>query len=267
MQSPKPADFLLLLEVFRRGLILDLVSKNDVTSWADEIILNTDEPGYLFIEVSLCTTTNNLIEVIGAYVDENESLIGTRVLMGLLYKKLTDGNNLLNVDDALRMLWNLDWRITLTDFELSFIYSFDDYAFADSKELEEDVIDFLSIYAQFAFTNYNNWAEINERIEVSLKQKQAEFKIKTEAIRQEWQVKNESLKQAELEALIKANRKRRSKRNFNICILISVVVAMLLCAYLAPATELYLSAIIGPVFIYVLIIGKEHMLRERRKIR
>ncbi|WCT13510.1 hypothetical protein [Mucilaginibacter jinjuensis] len=265
MQAPKPTDFLLLLEVFRRGLILDLVSKSDVTSWADEIILNTDEPDYFFIELSLCSTTNHLIEVIGAYVKGNDSLICTRVLMGLLYKKLVDENNAFTIDDAIRILWNIEWRNTLTDFELSFIYSFDDYGFVDFRELQEDVIRFLSAYAPFTFNNYTNWPVINDLVITVLNKIEAEQEIRIAAMAEEWRVKRESLMQAKQQAFKKAIRKQRLKRHLNISILIAVISAIILCAYFTPITEINWGSIVGTILICGLFIGKEYMLRGKRR--
>lgn len=42
--SPQLQDFPLLLEVFRGGLKLGLISKDEIVAWADHIITNADEP-------------------------------------------------------------------------------------------------------------------------------------------------------------------------------------------------------------------------------
>ena len=63
MPQVKPTDFPLLLEVFRDGLALGLISKEEVIAWADQIIIEEDEPDYFFIEVSLSHNTNGVAEV------------------------------------------------------------------------------------------------------------------------------------------------------------------------------------------------------------
>ena len=52
--SSKPSDFSLLFEVFREGLALGLISKDEVLAWADHIIIaEKDQPDYFFIEIVL----------------------------------------------------------------------------------------------------------------------------------------------------------------------------------------------------------------------
>ncbi len=80
MKAPKPGDFPLLLQVFRAGVRVGLISKNEVVAWADDIIVNAVEPDYFFIELSLSHDVNGIIEVLNKYVVQDKNPIYNRVI-------------------------------------------------------------------------------------------------------------------------------------------------------------------------------------------
>jgi hypothetical protein len=261
MPLPKPADCLLLLEVFHRGLILGLISKSDVTSWSDEIILNTNEPDYFFIEVSLCSNENNLIEVLGQHITNIDNPICTRALFGLLYKQLTDQGDALRAEAAAKLIGELQDFDTLTNFEYNQmwqLYEYDLYYLPDFVDLRRDLSEFLSLYAPFTLTNYNSWAKINDRLKIILKQKEFEDDRRVAAIREEWQLKSEKSR--------KAIRKQRLKRKLNISVLIIIVAGILVWAYLTPSTSPFdWRSITSTIVVCGLFIGKEYLLKARRR--
>ena len=260
MPSPKPTDFSLLLEIFHRGLVLGLVYKNDVILWADDIILKTEEPDYFFIEVSLCSNTNNLIEVIGEYNTNIDNPICTRVLLGLLNKKLINDNNTLTVETAAKLIGAMQNFGTLTNFEVNQMYSFDDYDLyypPDLMELRVDIIDFLSIYEPFTLKNYSKWAEINHGVELILKQKQAEAEIIAESIIEKWQANKNSISRVGSQGL---------KRKLRISILIIVVIGIALLCYLTPESSgIQWNSVYTAIFICLLLVGRNYLLREKGK--
>lgn len=260
MPSPKPTDFSLLLEMFHRGLILGLVSKNDVILWADDIILKTEEPDYFFIEVSLCSNTNNLIEVIGAYSANIDNPICTRVLLGALYKKQINNNDALTVEAAAKLIGAVQNVGTLTHFEVSKMYSFDDYDLyypPDLTEFQVDIIEFLCIYEPFTLKNYREWPEINHKIELILKQKQAEAEIALESFKEKWQVKKSSIREVGNQGL---------KRKLRISILIIVVIGIVLLCYLTPESSgIQWNSVYSAIFICLLFLSRNYLLRVKGK--
>lgn len=190
MSSPKAEDFTLLLEVFREGLPCGLVSKSEVTNWADGIIINTDEPDYFFIEISLSSCANDLLEVINRYTRKIDDPIVARVLLGLLYKKMHDDKQSLTAEDAAQLIITIPsfWELTL--IERNEIYIFDDYDLYYSPELEElhiDIISFLKIYQGFTVENYDQWHIINEGIGNSLEIYAAKQTVTYRVIQQRWE--------------------------------------------------------------------------------
>jgi hypothetical protein len=254
MPSPKPTDFSLLLEAFNRGLVFGLVSKNDVILWADDIILKTEEPDYFFIEVSLCSNTNNLIEVIGEYSANIDNPICTRVLLGLLYKKLINDNDTLTIETAAKLIGAMQSFGTLTHFEVGKRYSFDDYDLyypPDLRELQVDIFDFLSIYESFTLNNYSEWAEINHRVELILKHKQAETKIIPLSVKEQWQSNKNSIKRVG---------KHRLKRKLRISML---VIGIVLLCYLTESSGIQWGSIYSATFICLLLIGRNYLWRGK----
>jgi hypothetical protein len=180
MPSPKPSDFPLLLEVFREGLIVGLISINDITSWADDKIINIDEPHYFFIELSLSKNKNDAIEVISSNVESTKNPICARVLMALIHKRLVNEDDVLTIEPAAKLVGTLQSFNTLTMYELNKTYTFDDYDLyylPDLTQLQKDVANFLSLYKSFNLKNYNKWEEINIEVLRNLKEEEAKIDI------------------------------------------------------------------------------------------
>ena len=176
MLTPKPEDFRSLLEVFREGLKCSLVSPNTIVAWADEIIKSADEPDYFFIEISLSSDVNQLLEILNRYDAEIKEPICARVLLSLIYCRLMNDDDALNVAGAAVLIGRLVFSSELTDFECDNMYVFEDYecCYSDDTQLEVDIIDFLSTYEAFNLQNYDQWPQINSQVEEILKEKKAE---------------------------------------------------------------------------------------------
>jgi hypothetical protein len=188
--SPKPEDLTLLLNVFREGLIRGLISTQEIVSWADYVILATDEPDYLFIELSLNSNKNELIGIIDQRITKADNPICPRVLLGVLYRKLISDESALTVETAAKLLETfLDFK-SLSSFEISSIYTFDDYEiyyWPDLTQLQVELMDFLSEYDLFTIDNYTKWAEINVQVETVLERKEAEAVIISASFRNTWE--------------------------------------------------------------------------------
>jgi len=192
MSPAKATDFALLLEVFREGLRYGIISKQEITAWADSIIVVEDEPDYFFIELSLCADINNVFEILNNNTITSDDPIPSRVVLGLLYKKLIDQE--ISLTDAISVLASVNWYGKITPPERANLYSLDDdygeimYQ-KDEKyaiELTKEITDFLDCYGVFTLNNFKQWGEINEEVEEVLKVRQA----KAEAANARWKSAN-----------------------------------------------------------------------------
>jgi hypothetical protein len=173
MSAPKPEEFPLLLEVFRDGLKRGLVTRQHVIAWADDIIKITDDPDYFFIEVSLSSDVNQLLEVLNNYSANIQDSICTRVLMSLIYYRLINDNDPVTVEEAAKLTGDLYHFDELTSFEHNNIWNFENYEYYDPTQLQVDLLDFLSTYEAFNLQNYEQWLQINIKVAEILKEKKA----------------------------------------------------------------------------------------------
>ena len=221
MSPTKATDFPLLTEVFRGGLRYGLISKEEIVTWADSIIATEDEPDYFFIELSLAKDSNALIEILNNVAMDTGNAIVLRVLLAIIYHKLTDDNETTSVQDAVEFVGRMSMREIPTQFECNSIYTFEEYEFyylPDVTQLQVEIIDFLSIYENFSLHNWNQWPEINKQVETTLIEKQAEVDLV-----------NESFKKAH------EKRVRIKKRRINILmgVLTILAISMIIIDYTA----------------------------------
>ncbi|GGK89588.1 hypothetical protein ACD591_21185 [Rufibacter glacialis] len=101
MKDPK--EYKELLTLFKAGLASGLISKEEVTTWADKIILKDEEPDIFFIELSLVNSNNDCISYLGNFL-KSDSLANGKAILGLLYKRLVEGEEL---ERIVRTMYNL----------------------------------------------------------------------------------------------------------------------------------------------------------------
>lgn len=196
LRSPKEQDFPLLLEVFRGGLKLDLISREEIVLWADNIIANTEDPDYFFIEVSLSHDLNGLIEVLNNNSTSTDSPVCHRVLLGLIYHR----KPIFDIDEVEKMATLVGGMASwdgLTPFENNTLYEFEDYYlyyFPDLTQLQVEMINFLIIYKAFTLENFKKWPEINEHVLDLLKEEELKVNITYEASRKAWAKKEKNRK-------------------------------------------------------------------------
>lgn len=195
-RSPQVQDFPLLLEVFRGGLKSSLISREEIVLWADHIIANADEPECFFIEVSLSSDINSLMEVLNNCVKPFDDPICYRVLLGLVYHRqpIFDVKAIEKV--ATMVGGMLSWD-KLTSFEYDTIYMFDDYYmyyFPDLTQLQVELINFLAIYEAFTLENHTQWVEINEQVLELLKEEEINVNVVNESINKAWAKKEKKRK-------------------------------------------------------------------------
>jgi hypothetical protein len=188
VRSPQVQDFPLLLEVFRGGLKLGLISREEIVLWADHIIANADEPEYFFIEVSLSHDVNGLVEVLNKYVKPTDNPICDRVLLGLVYHRQPI-YDIEKVENVATMIGSMSPWDRLTSFENGTIYTFDEYYLyysPDLTQLQVELINFLDIYKAFTLENYKEWVNINLQVLELLKAEEIKVNIVNESLRKAW---------------------------------------------------------------------------------
>jgi|GEM_PF-1717526 len=194
--SPHVYYFPLLLDVYREGLKLGLISRDEIVAWADHIITNADEPDYFFIEVSLSHDVNGLIEVLNKYVKPTDNPICDRVLLSLVYQRqpVFDVDEVEKVATIVGSMSSFD---RLTSFENNTIYMFDDYDIyysPDLTQLQVELINFLNLYKSFTLENYMQWVDVNEQVLELLKEEEIQVNIVNESIRKAWAKKEKKRK-------------------------------------------------------------------------
>jgi len=193
--SPLVQDFHLLLEVFREGLKLGVILKDEVVAWADQIIADTEEPDYFFIELSLSHDINSLLEVLDRYVEGVDDPICYRVLLGLVYHR----QPIYDIEEAEKiatLVGTMQTMGILTAFEENTIYEFSDYDMyyaPDSPELQAGLINFLGMYKAFTLENYHQWISINKQVLELLKEEEIKDYLENASFRKA-QLKKEKKK-------------------------------------------------------------------------
>jgi cell wall assembly regulator SMI1 len=202
-----------LLKVFYNGLTNGIISKEQVISWADNIIRTESEPDNFFIEVSLGHDLDGVITAISV-IPVSDSCLSTRALSGILYLSLL--NEIITVDKAFAVMDDPIFvdKLTLVesksfrDIEYSYFIYDDEFDYVKAREA---MLAFLARYKDFTLQNYNEWAKINKDINIALGPENAKLTL----------INN----QAQVDALDRTKSNTRSR-------LIKITVAIVLIALL-----------------------------------
>jgi hypothetical protein len=140
----------LLLTFFHHGLRYNIISKEEVITWADSIVMHENEPENLIIEVSLCHDKNTLMSLLHSVLVPDSSIVA-RAILGVVYHRLLAGT--INVNEAVSIIDN-DLINQLTRSEEIQIYNFNDEIWAsdlpvNKEELKQEVLNFLAGYKDF----------------------------------------------------------------------------------------------------------------------
>ncbi|WP_426669399.1 SMI1/KNR4 family protein [Mucilaginibacter sp. McL0603] len=168
-----------LLAVFREGLKLGVISKEEIVQRADWIISTEDEPDYFFIEISLSHDVNELLTVLNS-IDVPEDILHLRVILGVVHTQLLI--NKITTDKARVILDKMVYRSEFTRYEkIEMYFLTDDFDCLDRKlddrtrqRLDQQVKHFLDNYAQFNLYNYKNWDSINADLIKTFESKKVE---------------------------------------------------------------------------------------------
>src|SRR3569833_206454 len=187
MSGKKPTNFPLLLQVFCFGIRTGVISKEEIVSWADEIINSEAEPDNFFIEVSLSTEVNELVSVLNTYDYDTKNIIAVRAFYGIVYTKLV--NEEISLEDAINVVDRYEYHEALTRFESNNIYSLDIFLYddpSDSDAIMNETKAILSYYKDFNLRNDDQWITINQEIDEVLKIENEKAEAANEAFQKKW---------------------------------------------------------------------------------
>ena len=182
----QPKNLIPSLHLIRAGLVSGLLTKKEIISWADKIIIQELEPDIFFIELSLQNSkeTGAILHYINDYLNFDDPFIEGRPLLGLLYKEYKSGR--LNLEQTVITLYRLKYEVVLTNREESYIYSIDnDYECASQNiygtlnEVQNELDNFLGIYKEYSFENFEDWEKLGKIADVTLEQNYQQQKVKT----------------------------------------------------------------------------------------
>jgi hypothetical protein len=160
-----------LLEVFRIGLINQLMDRQRVIEWADDLINKESEPTYFLIELSLCGRNhlNDMISLLDKYVGENKPQVAGRAVLGYLYHQYYGGH--IPLQRVVGTFYWLSLHSPLSEQEQRSMYGLEidlelaaDGVCGTVAAVEEHILRFLTIYQEFNIDNMLQWNEINRHI-------------------------------------------------------------------------------------------------------
>jgi hypothetical protein len=166
--------FVEILDFFRLGLNLSILSKDDIIEWADGHLLKNTLLAQkdVLIELSLSQNTSKkeLSMFLGEIVGIKSTVLGSRLLLGKLYE----------INDLEKIALILDGFIQLMTLneEHGLIEDIDFYFDKNSQlwGMEEELIDkyqekaklFFSFYREYRIENLNQIKEIDEKLSKKL---------------------------------------------------------------------------------------------------
>lgn len=198
MEDTNPKEILNVIHQLRAGLSTGLLKKEEVIDWAEQIVSKDRDPDIFFIDLLLSSSisTKDISHYIGSYLNFETPIVNGRPLLGLLFRRFSSGK--LTLNETVLILYQLKNETLLSDREIAFIYNIDnDYDLAREriygtlKDIERQLGDFLSNYADYTLNNYESWKDVDtaltnkfekaeqiksNRLEIQLDQQTAIFK-------------------------------------------------------------------------------------------
>jgi hypothetical protein len=167
--NTNPNEIKPLLAVFYESLKLDLVSIENVISWADWIISTEVEPDHFFTEMSLSRDLNDLLTVLNS-INLTEDILQVRVIFGEVYVQFLIDK--MTADKALLILGKFAHRKEFTPYEINEMrYLIEEWGYLvkhsnkkSQKKLNDRIKVFFDNYNRFHLYDYKNWNEINTKI-------------------------------------------------------------------------------------------------------
>ncbi|MEI5907078.1 hypothetical protein WAK64_08410 [Bacillus spongiae] len=145
----------LTAEVYRLGISLGLLPKEEVIKWADKVIEQMDDPPYEIIEVSL-SSKKKLEDIVFILMDvkgEFDNELPPKIILGLLKETLNmtqDMSNVINILDMLieHLPHSCEWIETEIHY-LSDGYYLAEQSIGEHKDILNDLRRFLNQFVDY----------------------------------------------------------------------------------------------------------------------
>ncbi|MBB6332720.1 hypothetical protein HNP24_003723 [Chryseobacterium sediminis] len=181
MKRASIKDYGNLLKVFVILLDYGVIKKEKVISWADSILASENESEYVFIELSTCSYTRDIIQILNKNILDSDSEITSRAVLGILYSLLHEHKVVLK--NIFETATHISYEEQLTTEEQFLLYRFDEYTelfengiFEKLNLFKANFEELLGIYKDFKLDNSHQWVMINEKIKQDLQIKLEAFK-------------------------------------------------------------------------------------------
>ncbi|MDR4894570.1 MULTISPECIES: hypothetical protein [unclassified Chryseobacterium] len=181
MKRASIKDYGNLLKVFVILLEYGVIRKEKVINWADSILASENESEYVFIELSTCSNTHDIKQILNNNTLDSDSEITSRAVLGVLYHLLDEHKVVLK--NIFETVTHISYEERLTDEEQFLLYRFDEYTelfesgvFVKSNLFKANFEELLGVYKDFKLDNPHQWVTINEKIKQDLQIKLETFK-------------------------------------------------------------------------------------------
>ncbi|HBK88529.1 MAG: hypothetical protein U0289_06180 [Cyclobacteriaceae bacterium] len=163
------------ISVLREFLSHGLLDKGEVVRWADKEIAAADQPDDYLIGLSLTgtKTTNEVIDLLGSFMEETRSLSTGRAIIGLTWGLIK--TKAVDYKKGMEVIYAANLQFPLGDIESKFIYQADsglDLAvqniWGEQGELEKEIAGFLGCYEGFSFDNADDWDRLAMEVDNKL---------------------------------------------------------------------------------------------------
>jgi hypothetical protein len=149
------------LSVFRIGITVGLIAREKLVEWIRKTVANEKKPPRELTDLltldpkaSLVITFNLLDKLIGPAVPENAG----KIVMRMIYDELKAGK--ISPVKAVQLAYHASMESNQDDAEQAYLSDLDDEGYLiqlgtsqrDEKELEADILQFLSQYESYSFS-------------------------------------------------------------------------------------------------------------------
>ncbi|MCT4639799.1 MAG: hypothetical protein N4A72_19025 [Bacteroidales bacterium] len=135
------------------GIRLNLFESNDIVAYADKIICETENPDYLFIDLSLSSKDKTkLTDHLQAFIDANKNDTDQYKMLSTI--RILKEENILNLRGVMMLMYKLNEKFNLQAFEENEIYRLDgqyhlvsdNYVKQTIEEVDTEISNFLNNY-------------------------------------------------------------------------------------------------------------------------
>jgi len=189
MKQTNPTDIIQFIHQMRSGLVVGLITKEEVIEWAESIVTTDKTPDIFFIDLVLLSSKSNneIINYLGEYLNFDGESFSGRPLFHMLNKRMESKDILLS--KVINTLYRIANETKVSDYESYFIYTIEnDHSLAidnitgELTEIDQRLRYFLRTYKDYTFENFNNWSSLDKVIDHTYRLEKETSEINNESI-------------------------------------------------------------------------------------